>query len=293
MTKDEKEIVYGIYTGILTNFGDFKGKEILEFEYDFNCPEYKELIEKYNLKRIAGKGSSFERAKRLLNYFSRRLYHSSWYDNHIECNALKLLEYSFCNKEQGINCLNKSKILEEVCLAVGIYARRVGIMPFSPYDLDTHVVIEMFDEQMNKWIMMDPTTNGYFINENKTPLSIMEIRKLMAEQKFVTFVRSSDKLDDIYKLKEKRKDTNIYISKNMFRFSYEKYNGFGLKSGGMNYSPRNYSIMDNLNKNRIYKLNNIPPECESIRDEIEKQFEICTKEPPCGDIKFILESPIK
>ncbi len=53
---------------------------------------------------------------------------------------MKLLTYSFENDEHGINCLNKAKILAECCLALGIFARRVFIHPFSPFDFDSHVV---------------------------------------------------------------------------------------------------------------------------------------------------------
>ena len=32
-------------------------------------------------------------------------------------------------------------------------------MPYSPYDFDNHVVVEIYDK---KWIMLDPTTDGIF-----------------------------------------------------------------------------------------------------------------------------------
>lgn len=78
-------------------------------------------------------------------------------------NALHLPPYSFQNKEHGINCLNKAKILAESCLSLGIYARRVFLYPFSPFDFDSHVACEIFDEKRSKWIRMDPTTDGDFL----------------------------------------------------------------------------------------------------------------------------------
>lgn len=80
-----------------------------------------------------------------------------FYDNHIECNSLKLLEYSFENSENGINCLNKAKIITECCLALGIYARRVFINSFLLFDFDSHVAYEIFDKKLDKWIMLDST----------------------------------------------------------------------------------------------------------------------------------------
>ena len=137
--KDVVEAFNNIYCGILVNYPSFKKGEMKELVYDFSCPEYKELISKYHIDQIAGKGSDFLRAKRLLNYLSPRLTHESYYDNHIACNSLDLLDYSLDNPKQGINCLNKSKILSECCLALGIYARRVFIFPYSPYDFDNHL----------------------------------------------------------------------------------------------------------------------------------------------------------
>ena len=121
----------GIYAGILFNNQIFSEGNDDEIVYNFDCPELITLKEKYNLEEIAGKGTDFKKAKRVLHYLAPRLTHSSWYDNHVPCNSLDLLEYSLNNPEQGINCLNKAKILEECCLALGIYARRVRIMPYS------------------------------------------------------------------------------------------------------------------------------------------------------------------
>ncbi len=79
-------------------------------------------------------------------------------------------------------------------MSLGIYARRVKIMPYSPYDFDNHVVVEIYDK---KWIMLDPTTDGIFIDENRTPLSLLEIREKLANDKFVAYVKPKDKLVDL------------------------------------------------------------------------------------------------
>ena len=71
------------------------------------------------LNEIAGNGTELEHSVRLLKYLAPKLTHSAWYDNSVPCNGLALLEYSLEQPEHGINCLNKSKILEECCLALG------------------------------------------------------------------------------------------------------------------------------------------------------------------------------
>lgn len=249
-----------VYCGILSNYPDFKDGEKKNIIYDFSCLEYKELISKYSIDKIAGKGTDFVRAKRLLKYLSPRLTHNGMYDNHIECNSLKLLDYSFNNPKQGINCLNKSKILAECCLALGIYARRVVILPYSPYDFDNYVVVEIFDKKMNKWIMLDPTTNGFFVDEKMMPLSMPEIRNKFSNLEFLTFVNTSKSIKDLKKLKEKNFDFNNYICKNCFCFMLEEYNGFGQKGKNLFFIPEGYSFIKNQILNNKYRLQNMPEE---------------------------------
>ena len=283
-----------VYRGILFHNQIFESGTTQEFIYEFDCPEYEELRCKYSLIRIAGTGSDFARAKRLLHHFSPRLTHSPWYDNHIECNALRLLEYSLDNPEQGINCLNKSKILVECCMAVGIYARRVRLMPFSPYDFDNHVVAEIYDRTLEKWIMLDPSTDGYFIDEKKTPLSILEMRDKFANAEFLTFVRSSQSQRDIQKLGVKHLDKNLYICKNLFYFQAEQYSTFGEKGHYLQFAPLHFSIKNTRQANLNYRMDNLPEEYADIRKKLEEQILETEKspEPQRTDIQSMQNKPV-
>ncbi len=284
-----------IYSGILFNNQKFDEGNNEEIIYDFQCPEYITLKEKYNLEKIAGNGSDFTKAKKLLHYFAPKLTHSSWYDNHVPCNSLDLLEYSLNNSKQGINCLNKSKILEECCLALGIFARRVCIMPYSPYDFDNHVVIEIFERKLKKWIMLDPTTDGLFVDENGTPLSILEMRSKFAKTEFVTFVKSTNRLNDLKKLKEKYMEINAYICKNLFFFYIDQNSTFGTTRETLAFIPINYLVKDNLIANIKYKINNLPDEYKNLLPQFEKQLENLQnyEEDVRTSISSMSKSPIK
>ena len=275
MTRKESQQIgqtmLDVYRGILFQNQEFEDGNTEEIIYEFDCPEFEELRNQYDLVRIAGKGSDYSRGKRLLHYLAPRLTHSSWYDNHIECNALRLLEYSLNNPEQGINCLNKAKILVECCLAVGIYARRVSIMPFSPYDFDNHVVTEIYDRELQKWIMLDPTTDGYFVDDRKTPLSLLEMRSKFANAEFITFVRSTESLKDLQKLREKHLETNLYICKNLFYFQVEQYSTFGVKDKYLCFVPLHYSLKKTKQANLKYRLDNLPAQYEELRIKLEER----------------------
>ncbi|MBQ2881133.1 MAG: hypothetical protein IJE40_02590 [Clostridia bacterium] len=297
MTKKEQQEfaqqMLGVYSGILFHNQEFEQGNMEKNIYEFDCPEYEELRNKYGLAEIAGKGGDFVRAKRILHYLAPRLTHSSWYDNHIECNALRLLEYSLDNPEQGINCLNKSKILVECCMSLGIFARRIRIMPFSPYDFDNHVVAEIYDRTLEKWIMLDPTADGYFIDEKKKPLSLLEMRSKFANADFVTFVLSTDSLKDIQKLRTKHIDINMYISKNLFYFQSEKYSTFGEKGIYLNFVPLNFSIKKTRQTNLKYRIDNLPAKYEELKKEFEKRLSESEEEqePQKTDIEAMQEKP--
>ena len=76
--------IYRMEAGILRNNMEFMAGENLEIQYDFDHKDYPELIAAYGIDRIAGEGSEFEKALRLMNEYAPRLKHKSDYDNHVE-----------------------------------------------------------------------------------------------------------------------------------------------------------------------------------------------------------------
>ena len=268
---ETEQRVFDIYSGILINNQEFAGSgETAEITYDFDCPEYKTLIEKYGIDKIAGEGTAFQRGVRLMHWMAPKLTHKSNYDSHSPVNALDLLDYSLGRPERGINCLNKSKILAECCLAVGIYARRVSILPYSPYDGDNHVVTEIFDEDMGKWVMLDPTTDGFFVDEEGGILSVLELREKFARQDFATFAVCTEDLSDLRKLRDRHMEDNAYYCKNLFRLLVDGYNGFGGGKLDLKFIPVGYDLKRNMIANAEYRIRKFPGCEESARKWIAK-----------------------
>ncbi|MBO4914890.1 MAG: transglutaminase domain-containing protein [Oscillospiraceae bacterium] len=214
--------------GVIAAHAEFREGEDFVFSYDFDHEEYPTLLEKYAVSSIAGNGSEFERASRLMNAFSKRLAHTSNVSiTPDQMNALYLLEYSLDQKNHGIFCRAKSQILNEMCLALGIYARKVWINPISKYDSDCHVVNEVWDSSYNKWIMLDITNNTFWIDREGTPLSVLEIRDLLANNEFCTPAFPSDDLSNPDRLANKHIDNYLYIAKNMVYTYYLDRNTVG------------------------------------------------------------------
>lgn len=212
--------IYIMESGILLGYEAFAEGEEHTFTYDFAHEDYAKLVAQYAIDVTAGEGSEWERAARLMNEYAPRLRHQSNYDNHVEMAAIPLLAYSLDNRQQGINCRSKAQILNEMCLALGIHARKVWIMPNSAYDTDCHVVNEVWDSTLEKWVMLDMTNNEYWVDENGTPLSVLEIRQRGAEQAFCTPVCPGDALEDLESLKKRSIGDFLYIMKNMVYMQY-------------------------------------------------------------------------
>ena len=60
-------------------------------------------------------------------------------------------------------------------------------MPFSPYDGDNHVVCEAWIAEWGKWIMLDPTYGGYVQDETGRVLSVIELRRTLADRAGLVF----------------------------------------------------------------------------------------------------------
>lgn len=219
--------IYIMEAGVLRHHLNFADGEEIRLTYDMENEQYAVLKQQYGIEEIAGEGSEWEKAARLMDAFAGRLAHKSNYGNEIPMNALDLLAHSLDNKAHGINCRSKAQILNEMCLSLGIYARKVWIMPISEYDSDCHVVNEVWDSSLNKWVMLDITNNQYWLDENGTPLSVLEVRKLGAENIFCTPVCPGDSLDNLQKLKEKYIGNFVYIMKNMVYTEYCAAYGVG------------------------------------------------------------------
>lgn len=213
--------MYDLYSGIIKMTEDFRddGKDIT-INYLLDA-DYNDLCESYKLNEIAGTKTDFDKAVNLLNWISSNTYHYGNYDNHVTNKATELFHYALGKGEKyGINCRSLSLALTECLLAIGIKARTIYIMPFSPYDFDNHVVCEVWISEMDKWIMLDPTYNLY-ASFNNMPLNIYELRGLLANQEEVYYNNEAN-----YNGTPINKDElTTYYAKDLFRFMLSDIQG--------------------------------------------------------------------
>lgn len=264
-----------VYCGILFTAPTFEVGQEIVCSYDFSSPKYEELKSRYPIEKIAGKGGDFERALRLCQWLAPKISHQGDFSltSELDFNSISLLDYAFGKSEHGINCVGKSKILVECCLALGIFARRVGLYPNSPFDTDNHVVTEIYDRKRKKWIMLDTTSGGYF-TDGKTPLSCLEMRESFALNVGGSIVLPRQKSISLEKLNEKNISWNLYYAKNCYYMTVETVSNFGENDAPVAYLlPISFDCKANRKQNADYVLRTAIKEGwgENVINSLEKR----------------------
>lgn len=249
-----------VYCGLLFNFQKFQHGETFSCSFDFDDEIYAQLKAQYPLERVAGKGGEFERALRLVRWLSPKLVHRGDYElsadrRTVPQTALALLDFAFEKPEHGVNCVAKSLIFTACCLALGICARRVSLYPASPYDGDNHVVTEIYDKKRGKWIMLDPSVNGY-VSDGKEPLSVLEMRERFAKMLPVSVVFPRQDPQKIDLLSRRNHEINTYYAKNLFYFAVELHSSAEGSREECHLIPEGFDVCARMrqNANELFRL---------------------------------------
>ncbi|MEW6202536.1 MAG: transglutaminase domain-containing protein [bacterium] len=78
------------------------------------------------------------------------------------------------------NCGDFAKIYIAVNSSFNIPSRYISLRTIINGQVGTHATVEFFSDRFKKWYVQDPTFNVYFAY-NDTPLSALEIRKLLTD----------------------------------------------------------------------------------------------------------------
>ena len=212
---------YLLLTGALRVFNNFTKTECKNFfiEHDTKNMKFELLRNQYSLLKIAGNGNDFSKAVNLMRWVNENILHCGGDDNvEIQRDPISILEYSFQKgRVPGIYCRHRAVVFTECCLAVGITARTIHCLPFSPNDFDSHVVSMVYINEFNKWVLFDQCNNAYFTDKNGIALSPLEARNLLGR-------------DEINVCETIQKDVNYYkqyMAKNLFYIKFWAKNTFG------------------------------------------------------------------
>lgn len=205
---------YLLLTGALRVFYNFSQSSCDNYiiEHDVKNPGFELLRRNYHVLEIAGKGDCFSKAKNLMQWVHENVPHcGGGGEVDISKDSVSILSYSFGKgRLPGIFCYHIAIVFTECCLASGLIARTIHCKPYSPNDVDTHVVSMVYINEMNKWVLFDPNNNAYFTDKKGVALSPLEARHLLGRDEICVCGTPKDE-PDWYKQ---------YMAKNLFYIKF-------------------------------------------------------------------------
>jgi hypothetical protein len=261
---------YLLLTGALRVFDDFSKSSCPNFtiEHDVQNPKFELLRNQYSLLEIAGDGDDFSKAVNLMRIVYDNVLHcGGGADADIQGDPISIMEYSFGKgRMPGIYCRQQAVVLTECCLAVGLIARTIHCLPFSPNDFDTHVVSMVYINELNKWVLFDQSNNAYFTDKNGIALSPLEARKLLGR----------DEVNVCENIQRDVESYKQYMAKNLFYIKFWAKNTFGtdLVDNQTTYhlTPLGFDVKDREIAYCEYAIKNCPEEIKKGWEEALEEF---------------------
>lgn len=174
----------------------------------------------------------------------------------------KVLDVLYTIKNKEINCYVRALALTEMLSYCGFYTRTVRCLPIGTFPYDNHCVTAIYLTSIKKWIVVDPTYNLFFKDDNGVYLSLSEIReKLIQEQKIHVIFNRKFKFTNIKHIEEQYL---FYMSKNLFRFRVNAFldnENIQYELVPRGYLPENYAV-------------NLPPKMIITTTDVDKFWEI-------------------
>jgi hypothetical protein len=236
-----------------------KNSNGVKISYNLGDVFPKEFNEKYKIKEKAGCGNDLSRAINILHWISNNIQHNGTKPIPEEIDSLALFDNAWGKGyDFGINCRFLSILLADCLLSIGLFARPLYLMPFSPYDEDNHVVTQVFIRELNKWIMLDPSFDAYVMNQEKEMLNIFEIRDLLSNQEAIIFNDEIRHNDDKWQIDEPY--YKEYLAKDSFYIeTYEKVGCYNPNNIGKHLyiCPENYDLKKSKVLNIQYRTKEV------------------------------------
>lgn len=221
---------YLLLTGALRVFDDFSQVGCSDFaiEHDRTSPGLNTLRDAYSIEKVAGGGDGFSKATNIMRWVHGNVLHNGGTRDveFVPKDALSILEYAFGKGvEYGVYCRLQAIVFTECCLCIGLPARTIHCLPYSPYDFDSHVVSMVWMDDLKKWVLFDAGNNAYFTDREGMPLSPLEARQWLG----LDDCRVGDGLrpTEDAAFADKEAAYIQYMAKNLFYMKFSAINTFG------------------------------------------------------------------
>ncbi|MDW7657723.1 MAG: transglutaminase-like domain-containing protein [Bacillota bacterium] len=268
---------YLLYIGALKVLDDFSESAYPDFHISHNMKNanLQILKQKYNLDKITDISDDFSKTTLLMRWVHDNVLHNGGSKDveFIPKNSLSILDYSFRKGiEFGVYCRLQAIVFTECCLSIGLLARTIHCLPFSPNDFDSHVVSMVYISSLSKWILFDPGNNAYFTNDAGMALSPLEIRHDLA----VDNVYINPDLQPHYNcdFSDKENSYKEYMAKNLFYIKCSAVNTFGTdqvkEQKTLHVAPKGFDIKTREISYCEYAIKNSPPQ---LKDDWLKHYD--------------------
>lgn len=202
------------------------------------------FIEKYNFNAcfihdsLAQNISNICRIIRLFTTGNRNVIKNSF-----NYSGFQLLE--MCFKGYKLNCAGCSVVLNDILITLGYRAKCICCIPYNTEDINTHVVVHVYDEINNKWFVADPAMGQVPCDKKGECMDVLTLRQYLSEENELPFYRSGK----LILSKECQNYAEMLIDK-MFIFMI-------FKNSGLTYDLRTTKIIVPEGIRRISSMYNV------------------------------------
>jgi hypothetical protein len=279
---NHQEMLRDVYCGILAMNQTFQlGEDVRYiFEVDNQAPELEALKATYQLGNRVGE-SDFETAVNLLNWLNTHVMHGNMAPGYDLQTSTSMLGWAFDEPDKMLNCRDQSISLSECLLAVGIPAYPIWMFPYSPYDMDNHVVVHAYIREWEKWVMIDPTWNSYVMNADDEVLNVFEMRAAFANYEPLHLNDGVTYNGELQMDASDAFDLLSYYAKNCFYFTQFSKSCYGIatqKALTWTYSPEGFDVNARDLRCIDFKLQFVAEEDAAFIPFFEEQRERVKKE---------------
>jgi hypothetical protein len=217
----------GVNLDVLRSYPDYNNEDTSSlpvFTYaDASDPDLVRLRETYHLEAVAGNGDELSQIINLMKWVHNTVPHNGNAENPSSVNALNILRLA-TEENRSVNCRMIAIVLNEVYLSLGFRSRYVTGMPKSENFHDCHVINAVYSETRRKWIYMDASFEGYFMDDAGNFLGIQEVRERLLQG---FSLRTNE---NVNRNGKPFHDYIGYMTKNLFRLSCSVASEFNYES---------------------------------------------------------------
>ena len=144
-----------------------------KFEEDLYLDGFKK---DYKLERFVSKNEE-KTTRNIVRWVYEKMLFSKYQEGTINYkNSTDMLIYAKNNKVK-LNCFCHAYILRDALQSVGIMTRMVYCLPINCEYFCNHVVVEYKDNSRCRWVLVDPTYNVFFSDDEGNLLNLIEFRQ--------------------------------------------------------------------------------------------------------------------